>query len=45
MSQNDAIQKDSPSRGWSDTKADAVAVLVIFAALLLGAVYFVSGGG
>lgn len=45
MSQNDTIQKDSPSRGWSDTKADAVGVLVIFAALLLGAVYFVSGGG
>jgi hypothetical protein len=29
---------------WSDRKADTVAVLVIFAALLLGAIYFASGG-
>lgn len=29
---------------WSDAKADAVGVFVIFVALLLGAVYFISGG-
>jgi len=34
----------TPNRGWSDRKADAVAVLVIFTALVLGAIYFISGG-
>jgi len=37
-------QNESSSRGWSDAKADAVGVLVVFAALVLGAIYFISGG-
>jgi hypothetical protein len=39
------VSDTKPSQsGWSDRKADTVAVLVIFTALLLGAVYFISSG-
>jgi hypothetical protein len=33
-----------PHKGWSDRKADTVSVLVIFTALVLMALQFVSGG-
>jgi hypothetical protein len=35
---------DTPAAGWSDRKADAVGLLVIFTALVLAAVHFISGG-
>ena len=36
--------EDAKPKRWSDRKADTVGVLVIFLALVLAAVYFISGG-
>ena len=36
-------ETDKP-RHWSDRKADTVGVLVIFTAMVLAAVHFISGG-
>jgi hypothetical protein len=36
------VSDSSAGRGWSDRKADAVAVLVIFAAAVSFAIYFIS---
>lgn len=33
-----------PTKHWSDRKADTVGVLVIFAAVVLAALHFISGG-
>ena len=50
MSEHPAVESqdeppvDSPAKGWSDKKADAVGLLVIFTALVLAAVHFISGG-
>jgi hypothetical protein len=38
-----ATEDEKPKR-WSDRKADTVGVLVIFLALVLAAVHFISGG-
>lgn len=34
----------APRHGWSDRTADTVGILVILAALILGALHFISGG-
>jgi hypothetical protein len=38
-------ESSSSKPHWSDRKADTVATLVVFVALVLAAVYFISGQG
>ena len=45
MSESPATEEAKPKpKHWSDRKADTVGVLVIFLALVLAAVHFISGG-